>query len=432
MWPKKKVMMAGVIGNALEFYDFSLYGFLAPILSGLFFPSSDPFVSIILTYCVFATGFLMRPLGAAFFGHIGDRYGRKRALSLSIILMAIPTSLIGLLPTYDQIGFIAPLLLVLCRLIQGLCAGGEYKGAAIFVMEHQQKNKSGFAGSIICASCSLGSLLGLGVAQLCLTLNLPSWGWRIPFLIGFFIGAIGLYIRRNLDESPQFEQAKASHETTKIPLLEALKKQPTSMLCIMGLAWLNGAMYYTCFVYLNTFLMDKGWSITQSLPVLACGMIIYTILAPLAGYLADRYTTIKVMRYATVAISILAIPCFLCFNSHHFFIIMLTQMVLSGAAAMFSGPLNAFMMTLFPTKDRYSGIAFSYSMGMAFFGSTTPMVLTVLGRYDYNPALWIIAAAVISFGALTVSLRLQRRINPDLIDGPSPIHFDLNTVVNKQ
>jgi MHS family proline/betaine transporter-like MFS transporter len=414
MQSQKKVMIAGVVGNALEFYDFSLYGFLTPILSTLFFPSSDPFVSVILAYSVFATGFLMRPLGAAFFGHIGDRYGRKMALSLSVILMAIPTTFIGLLPTYEDIGIVAPILLVICRLLQGLCTGGEYNGAAIFVMEHQKRNKSGFAGSVICASCSLGSLLGLGVAQLCLNMNLPTWGWRLPFLLGFLIGVIGLYIRRNLDESPQFDKVQNTHETVKMPLLEAIKRQPISMLCIIGLAWLNGAMYYTCFVYLNTFLANElGWSLTQSLPVLACGMIVYTIFAPIGGWIADRFSITKVMGFAIGAIAVLAVPSFSYFHSGNLWKILLAQILLSCFSAVFSGPLNAFMIKLFPTKDRYSGIAFSYSIGMALFGSTTPMILTVLNGYQYAASAWIILACIMSMSALYISThRHKKRISP--------------------
>ena len=310
-----KVVFAGMIGNALEFYDFSLYGFFATILASQFFPAGDRVAAIFYTFTVFGVGFLMRPLGAIVFGHIGDKYGRKIALSLSVILMAVPTALIGVLPNYATIGILAPIILTFCRLLQGLCTGGEYNGAAIFVIEHQ-KDKRGFAGGLITSSCAIGSLLGTLVGWFfsgyseCFGID----AWRIPFIMGLVIGIIGLYTRHKLDESPEFQEAvarkKASGETTPdAPLLAALRKHLRSVICIIGIAWLNGVMYYSTFTYVSVYLHNVfGWSLQSSLPMASLALLVYAIVTPLVGALSDRVGEMRLMRPAALLISLTAIP----------------------------------------------------------------------------------------------------------------------------
>jgi MHS family proline/betaine transporter-like MFS transporter len=394
------VIAAGMVGNALEFYDFTLYGFFAPIIALNFFPAGDKASALIYSLGVFAFGFLMRPLGAAVFGHLGDRFGRKRALSLSVIMMAIPTALIGALPDYQTIGIFAPILLTLCRLLQGLCTGGEYNGAAIFVLEHQQKDQAGFAGGLITSSCTLGALLGTGVGYVCTLEGMPEWGWRLPFFFGALIGIVGLYIRSQLDESPEFlaASAKPKSPSSRLPLVDALLKHPYSVLCIVGIAWLNGVMYYASFTYVSIYLSTLyDWPTNRSLPIAAVALTVYSLLAPLAGKLSDRWGTGRLMKPAALALALLAYPMYMLLATGELACILVAQLVFACLAAFFSGPINAFMLHLFPVEDRYSGISFSYSLGIALFGGFTPFIMTLVIQTTKNPvspAYWLIVSAL--------------------------------------
>src|SRR5579863_7567559 len=222
----RKVIVSCMIGNALEWYDFALYGYFATILSNQFFPSQDPIASLMATFGVFAAGFIMRPLGGILFGHIGDKKGRKEALLCSIYLMTIPTALIGLLPTYDQVGWLAPALLTLIRLLQGLSMGGEFTGSMIFIVEHTNSQKRGFSGSWAPFSLLLGVLIGSAVATLISMAlspeDLHSWGWRIPFILSIFGGVVGSYMRRTLTDPEKFEQMKENHHLSSVPIMEVL------------------------------------------------------------------------------------------------------------------------------------------------------------------------------------------------------------------
>jgi len=227
---KKKVIIASVLGNALELYDFSLYGIFVPLFATLFFPTGNPTVALLASLATFAVGFLTRPLGGILFGYLGDRFGRKNALLISIMLMALPTLIISFLPTYAQIGILAPILLLLCRLLQGLCAGGEYTGASIFIIEHLGKSRRGLAGSLISASGAIGSLIAMLLGAALLQPGLPEWSWRIPFLMGAFLALIGFYIRRSLQESPEFTELLVQQvPSSGVPLLVAFQKYPIDL-----------------------------------------------------------------------------------------------------------------------------------------------------------------------------------------------------------
>ncbi len=415
MKDRAKVVLAGMAGNALEFYDFTLFGFFAPLIARSFFPNTDSnsVTALLLALTVYAVGFLMRPLGAILFGHIGDKYGRKKALALSVTLMAIPTTLIGLLPTYATIGIFAPIVLTLCRLMQGLCTGGAYNGAAIFVIEHQ-KDRRGFAGGLITSSCAIGSLLGALVGYVC-THNDYIFGfesWRLPFILGMVIGLVGAYIRRKLDESPVYVQAMAKKEleekTTpvqKVPLMVALVKHWRSVLCIMGMAWLNGVMYYAAFNYMSIYLKEEHhWPVHDTLPMSSIALLVYALLTPVAGAISDRRGAIGLMRPTAIAVFLLAIPIFLLISTGQLWLIILAQVCYAVLAAFFSGPLNFFMQSLFPVEDRYSGISFSYSLGMAIFGGSTLLIMETLRLhvdYVFSPALWLTVSALGASAVLT-------------------------------
>src|SRR5262245_65169066 len=226
-------VLAGMIGNAVEWYDYGLCGYLAPFLATLFFPSKDPLDSLMATFGVFAAGFLMRPLGAIAFGHLGDRLGRKKALVVSVALMAVPTGLIALLPTYAAVGPTAAVLLVLLRLLQGFSVGGEFTGSTIFLVEHAPPARRGFIGSWVGFSTNVGCLLGSGVGALLVMVmgrqGLEAWGWRLPFLLGAGLGVVGLCLRLTVEETPHFQNLTESQGVARLPLREALRHQGREM-----------------------------------------------------------------------------------------------------------------------------------------------------------------------------------------------------------
>src|SRR5262245_52493068 len=223
-----RTVVAGAVGNVLEWYDFALFGFLAPVIAPLFFPSESRIASLLDTYGVFALGFFMRPLGGVLFGHIGDRIGRKQALLWSVLLMAVPTTLIGVLPTHAQVGLLAPLLLTLIRILQGLSVGGEFIGSMSFLGEHASPRQRGFIGSWCTFSAGLGNLLGCGVAALVTAMLPPDelhrWGWRLPFFASVVVGVVGLWLRQGIEESPSFQQSASAGETARLPVVLALQR----------------------------------------------------------------------------------------------------------------------------------------------------------------------------------------------------------------
>ena len=238
----QRTLMAGAIGNVLEWYDFALYGYFAPVFAAMFFPSEQPFVSLLSTFGVFAIGFLARPLGALLFGHIGDTIGRREALAWSIILMAIPTIVVGMLPTYAMIGIAAPLILTCCRFLQGISVGGELTGSVTFLVEHAASSERGYIGSWAGFSAQVGALLGSGVGTLVAsTLTdeaLHQWGWRIPFLLGSLIAFIGWYLRTRISESPAFEHMRHAGALSAAPIREVFTHQRGAVVKVIGLVWL--------------------------------------------------------------------------------------------------------------------------------------------------------------------------------------------------
>ncbi|MBP7190302.1 MAG: MFS transporter, partial [Rickettsiaceae bacterium] len=293
----RKVIISGMIGNALEWYDYALYAEFAHIIGKQFFPNSE--IQEILTFAVFAAGFFIRPVGAVVFGNIGDRMGRRFALMLGILTMAIPTAAIGLLPSYNSIGIAAPLLLVLIRLIQGFSLGGEFSGCITYLVEYSQPGKRGLIGSAAFVSMCLGMLLGNGTASLMANMmdeaNLVSWGWRIPFIAGLFVGLVGLYIRHNLSESPLYRAAKAKKSLSSRPLYETVTQYWKSLVLAIAIYITVTAPFYTATVFIKSFLLKLGYS---NLTAIAAGTIILismTIIMPISSAISDKIGRKKVL-----------------------------------------------------------------------------------------------------------------------------------------
>jgi len=381
-----KVIVASMLGNTVEYYDFTLFVFLSPLLSPLFFPASDPVVSVIAGLGTYALGYFMRPLGAIIFGYIGDIYGRKRALTTAIMMMALPTCIIGLLPTYEEIGLLAPLSLIACRLFQGLCTGGEYNGAAIFTVENVKRNIAGFAGAIITSSSALGGLLGSTVAMVVSLSFMPSWAWRCAFVAGGIIALIGFYMRRSLEDS-FVSHSLYERKKLQVPLLEVLKNHPSAVFRTIGIAAFSGIMYNISFSYISVFLTTfQKWPLSESLWVMNLGTLCYILLAPLVGHMADRWGEQSIMRIGILTTILGSWPAlYMITHSQRFGVVLTGQLLLAVMAILFQAPMNAYMSKLFEPSVRYSGLAFGYSIGIALFGGTTAMIAIMLVKFLHNP-----------------------------------------------
>lgn len=376
----KKVVVAGMIGNGLEWYDYALYGQVAWLLSTLFFPTGDPFIQMLAVYGVFAAGFIVRPLGAMFFGWLGDSYGRRISMVVAILMMAIPTGLIGILPTYAEIGIWAPILLTIIRLLQGMSLGGEFSGSITYIVEHAPPNKRGIAGAASLVSLILGFLLGLLVVKGMIAHQgqeaFEAWGWRVPFLIGVLIGLIGLYIRNHCSESPAYEEAKQSGNISKTPIREAFKKHKPEML--KGFAiYITVTMpfYLTTIYFIGFSKVHLQMDANHALLLSVYNMMAMLLVIPFSAWLSDIIGRKKIMMSAAMAMLMTSYPLFslLSPESSHT-TIMLAQLTFSIILGLYIGPVAALLVELFPTSVRFTGMAIAYNFSAALFGGTAPMV----------------------------------------------------------
>lgn len=401
---RRRVVFAGAVGSAVEYYDYGVYGYLAITLAALFFPAGDPTAALLATFAVFAVSFVARPLGGVILGHIGDKLGRRTALAAAVLVMSVGTFGIGILPTYQAIGVAAPLLLVAARLIQGLSAGGENPGAGSFVAEISPPGRRG----LLCSMPQVGSMVGLLLASaligiLSQTLSesqLHSWGWRIPFLLALPFGVIGLYVRMRLEDSPAFRRVEASGDISPLPLVDVVLKAPGAVLRTIGVTMLDFAGYYIVFVYLTTYLERQGgfssaaasWSTSSTL-------IAATITIPLFGALSDRIGRKRTIALSAVAFLVLTVPMFLVMQSGNIFLAVLGQVVLGVCVAAIMGPLFATLSEVFATRVRYTGFALGFNIGAIAAGGTAPYVATWLIDQTgtaLSPAFFLMATAAIT------------------------------------
>jgi MHS family proline/betaine transporter-like MFS transporter len=399
-------VVAGAIGNLLEWYDFGLFGYFAPIISRLFFPAEEKLAALLGTFGVFAVGFLMRPLGGVVFGYIGDRWGRKRALEWSVALMAVPTTLLGLLPTYAQIGLAAPVLLTVIRILQGLSVGGEYIGSMSFLAEHADRHRRAFFGSWSGLSVVVGSLLGSGVAALLTGLlsdaQMAAWGWRLPFLVSVGIGGLGLWLRLGVAESPTFSKAREAGNLARNPIWEALRHDRGRIAITLGLTVFLAVGYYLPFVWLPTWFahinqpaLAEPWALTANSIALGALMV----LTPLMGIISDRIGRKPMILAACAWVAVLTYPVFLLMRDGTFACAVGAGLVFAFSSSLFGGCMAATFVELFPTRTRYSGVAIGYNTGQAVFGGTAPLVATELVRLtgdSLSPAFYLSACAVVA------------------------------------
>jgi len=401
---RRNAILAGVIGNVLEWYDFAVYGYFVPVISKLFFPNQTPLVSLLLTFSVFGVGFVMRPVGSVVFGQYGDRHGRKRALSAVIFLMALSTFAVGLLPTYASIGVLAPLLLVICRLGQGLSGGGEWGGAAAYLVEYAAPGRRGLTGSWQQVSVGGGFLLGSLTAAVLTTWIDPddmlAWGWRIPFLLGVLVGIVGAIMRWQLDDTPKFAELASSGQVAGSPLVEAFTTFRKPTLIAFGITLHNTVGYYAVLIYLTTWLTNiVKMPRSTALWIGTTCLVAFVIVVPLMGALSDRIGRRPLFIASCVGYIVLAYPMFLLASTGVPAYALIAQLVLVVLLALYAGPGPAVYCELFPTRVRYTALSVGYNIPVAIFGGFAPFIATWLIQATGNPmspAYYVIAASTVT------------------------------------
>lgn len=412
---RRKNIVGGVIGNTLEWYDFAVFGYFAPIIGSQFFPSDDALAGTIKAFGVFAAGYLMRPLGGVFFGYIGDKLGRKRALEVSVLMMGIPTTLVGLLPTYAQVGFLGAVFLVILRLVQGLSVGGELMGSISFMTEVAPKEKRGLFGSFSMVSVIAGVMAGSALAALEHSLLSPaalhSWGWRIPFLLGFALCLVGVWLRRGIGESPDFEQVKTAGDIGKNPVTEAIRTEFGRVVHIAALVLGFSVGFYMLFVWWPTYLTKfVSPPVPHAFLANTICMAVFMVLNPVAGWLSDRYNRRAVLAPSYLILALTAYPLFVWTDHGSFTAALTSQVIFAVLMAGVFGTVPATMAEMFPTRTRYSGIGLGYNFSISVFGGTAPLLCTWLTARTLDvaaPAYYLVVVAVVS---LIASLALRPRL----------------------
>ncbi len=370
-----KIVLLSSLGNALEFYDFTICAVFIPVLSTMFFPHIDQSLAIFAGLFTFGAGFLGRPFGAYLFGYVGDRWGRKKALSLTVGLMAVPTFIIAILPGYAQIGLTAPIILVCCRFFQGLCTGGEYNGAAIFAIEHDGGKHAGLVSGIIVGSAIVGALLANVAGSIVLKPDMPSWAWRVPFLMGGCIGFIAYIVRKNFQETSVFIKAQSEH---KVQAIFSDRRVEFGLNIVY--AFVTGVLFYIVFGFLNIYLSRfLNLSLAESTSYNTYGLTSFMLSCIAFGALSDRIGIKRALCLPIFLITILSgIVFFLLQQVHSHASLILGQILLGLLCGSYLGPGHAFMLTLFPPHERYTGTSLSFSIGMCIAGATTPAILIYL------------------------------------------------------
>lgn len=375
-------ILANSLGNVLEWYDFTLYGTLAPIIAKLFFPDKDPLASLILTFAAFAAGFLMRPVGGIIYGHIGDRYGRRKALLSSIILMTIPTMLIGFLPTHASIGIAAPILISLLRLLQGLAVGGEFTGSMTFLIETAPNRRRGFAGSLALIGVLLGILLGSAIVSILTNFfsreALAEWLWRVPFLLGGVFGCGIWLLRRSMQETPVFEKYMNEKVHSNLPVFDCFRNYYKELIQAFAVTILNAFAFYILMIYTTTYFYKIIHFSYAKAAALNLYMVVLTlILIPFTGLLSDYIGRKKVLGLSALGFIVMGYPLDVYFLSNPALpLFLIGQAIICVLLAMYLGPLASTLAEIMPSKLRYTGLSISYNVALALFGGTAPLLVT--------------------------------------------------------
>ena len=418
----RRVVISSILGAVIEWYDFFLYGVVAGLFfNQLFFPDFDPRIGTMLAFATFAVGFVARPLGGVIFGHFGDKIGRKKVLILTLEIMGIATVAIGLIPSYATIGIWAPVLLILCRLAQGIGLGGEWGGAVLMSFESAPAHKRAFYASLPQIGMSVGLLLASGVIGLASMLLTDeaflNWGWRMAFILSAILLIVGSYMRKTVQETKDFSEAKAKLPEAKYPLLDAFKRYPKMMLACMGARFIDGVSFNVFGVYSLTFLtQNHGIDRTHALWAVMISSVVMSVFIPVWGHVADRIGKAKVYGICALILGFASFPAFWVIENHadSFFLVCLAIGLPFGIlhSAVFGTMASLFSVSFDPSV-RYSGISFVYQFTAIFASGLTPLFATVLtGWADGEP--WYLCAYFAIVGVLSASCTLwMRRMSRD-------------------
>jgi MFS family permease len=426
-YPVKRIIFASGLGTMIEWYDFYIFGSLAVIMSQLMFPAGDPTWNLIKTWALFATGFIVRPFGALVFGRVGDVVGRKYAFLVTLTIMGLSTFGIGLLPTYASIGALAPSILLVLRLLQGLALGGEYGGAAVYVAEHVPDHRRGYYTSFIQITATLGLFVSLGVVlgvKRSMTAEaFNAWGWRVPFLLSIVLVAMSLYIRLKMSESPLFAALKSQGKTSLAPLRESFGSWPNLkivLLVLFGATAGQGIVWYTGQFYALSFLQSvMHLDIVQSSIIVAVALFFGLPFFTLFGALSDRIGRLKIMMAGNLIAALTYIPIYKAMTHYgadpkNPNMVMLTLLVFVQVlyVTMVYGPIAAFLIEAFPARIRYTSFSLPYHLGNGWFGGTLPLIAGLIVQRTHNPfagLYWVIGIALMTFFIGTFFLNESHR-----------------------
>ncbi len=406
---KWRIIFAGIIGNVIEYYDFALIGFLAVIMGQLFFPSNDPFLSLLGSFGAFAVGMIMRPIGAIFFGHIGDKVGRRYALLGSLAMMALPTFLIGFLPTYTQIGIMAPIMLILLRMIQGFSVGGEYASSIVYLVEESPAGHANLYGSFVSTGAKLGMALGSGFCGILLGYfgenGMIEWGWRIPFWGSMALALIGVYLRRHLTDN------YTPPKTKEIPIVKIIKHHREPFWLFLALASAIWMLYYTLFVYMPVWLETYGGlDKATSSYINTYSIVLGVIFIPLMAIIADHIGSLRLMRMSAIATAISIIPIFMLMSTQNIYatliaISIMTILLCAFQAPIFAATVNA--ISIYEYKASFTAVILGSAAGIV--GGSTPTLMTAITKISgepLSPAFLIAVFAILGWWATdSISLR---------------------------
>jgi MHS family shikimate/dehydroshikimate transporter-like MFS transporter len=403
-----KVAIASLIGTAIEWYDFFLYGTAAALIfNKLFFPTFDPMVGTLLAFATFGIGFVARPLGGLVFGHFGDTIGRKAMLYLTLLIMGLATAAIGVLPTYDTVGVWAAILLVACRLIQGFALGGEWGGAVLMAVEHAPSHRKGFYGSWPQLGAPLGLVLGTLVfsivSGMMSSTQFNTWGWRLPFLFSMILVIVGLWVRFTVAESPEFQKIKDTKEYVRIPIIDAIRTHPKSILLAMGARFAENGFFYIYAAFVLAYATQAlGMNKQDILNGVLIAAFIEAFTIPAFGALSDKLGRRPVYIFGAIFSAIMSFPLFMLLGtkSPQLAWIAIALGLAVGHAAMY-GPQASFFSELFGTKVRYSGVSLGYNLASIFAGALSPIIATWL-MSTYKPATWPISVYMIILALITL------------------------------
>jgi MFS family permease len=427
-YPIRKIIFASGLGTMIEWYDFYIFGSLAVIMSEVMFPKGDPTWALIKTWALFATGFIVRPFGALVFGRVGDLIGRKYAFMVTLTIMGLSTFLIGLLPSYAAIGVLAPTILLVLRLLQGLALGGEYGGAAVYVAEHVPDERRGFYTSFIQITATLGLFVSLGVVlgvkQMMSDAAFHDWGWRVPFLLSIVLVGMSLYIRMRMSESPLFASLKSQGKTSTSPLLDSFadwKNLRIVLLVLFGATAGQGIVWYTGQFYALSFLQSvMKVDIVKSSVIVAAALLLGMPFFTVFGALSDRIGRLKIMMAGNLIAALTYLPIYKAMahygaDPQNPNMVMLTLLVFVQViyVTMVYGPIAAFLIEAFPAKIRYTSFSLPYHIGNGWFGGTLPLIAGVLvartGNH-YAGLYWVIGVALMTFLVGTFALNESHRV----------------------